>query len=186
MRQLSPRLLSALLVATAAAVAPSGPALAQERAQASGTATASVVAPITVRQVEALRFGTVATGDTGGTLTLSPANGATSVTGSLRSLCPAGSSCTAQAGTFAVRGEAGRSYRISAPGQALAARAGGGGMLTVSEITVATQSVPGTGLRGVLDDAGADSFKVGGTLQVSPGTAAGTYVAEMEMVVSYD
>ena len=178
--------LVAFCLAIATGLASSGHAVAQDRAQATGTATASVVAPITVRQVESLRFGTVATGDTGGTLTLSPTNGATSVTGSLRSLCPSGSSCTANAGIFAVRGEAGRSYRIAAPAQALAGRTGGGGALTVSAITIATQSVPGPGPRGILDDAGTDRFKVGGTLEVAPGTAAGTYVAEMEMVVSYD
>lgn len=170
----------------AGVTAPHTSASAQDRAQASGSAAATVVAPITVREIEPLRFGTVATGDTGGTLTLSPSSGATSVTGSLRSICPSGSSCTASPGIFDVRGEAGRSYRVTAPAQAVAARAGGGGTLNVTSITIATQSVPGPGARGTLDDAGNDRFKVGGTLQVAPDSTAGTYVAEMEMVVSYD
>ena len=58
--------------------------------------------------------------------------------------------------------------------------------LRVTQITVATDSLAGEGGRGLLSQGGLDGFRIGGTLEVPGGTAAGRYRATLNVVVTYD
>jgi hypothetical protein len=170
-----------------AAVLAPGPVLAGSGNSASGSASAAIIQPITVRALEDLLFGTLAVGpDSGGAITVDPATGAVSYSGALRGVCGAGG-CTAHPALFGVTGEPGRRYRIAAPASAAAVPVSGNGpALPVSAITVSADSLPGDPDVGLLDAGGADRFTLGGTLQVAPGSSAGFYRAEVAVVVTYD
>ena len=56
----------------------------------------------------------------------------------------------------------------------------------MTQITVATDSLAGEGGRGLLSQGGLDGFRIGGTLEVPGGTAAGRYRATLNVVVTYD
>lgn len=170
------------LALIATAVCASTSAMAGDRANATGKASATLVEPITIRAIEALQFGVIAIGESeSGTITVDPDSGASSFSGTLGNLCPQGAACFAHPALFAVSGEAGRHYRIDAPATAVALHEGAGAPLAVNGVTISQDS-----LRRLLDDAGQDSFRVGGTLAVPAGTLPGIYRAELAVVVSYD
>lgn len=164
------------------------PASAGDTANAAGTASAVLVEPISVRQVEALEFGVIAASRAGGgTVTVDPQSGGSSYSGNLGAACPRNANCFARPAVFDVFGEGGRLYRIDTPASAVAVREQGtGDSLPVREITVWARSGSGPAPRGLLDDRGRDSFRVGGTLSVPSGTEPGIYRADIAVVVSYD
>ena len=164
------------------------PLAAGEASTASGSINVTIVEPIAIQAVDPLQFGILAVSPSqGGEVTVDPGTGATSFTGGVDGACPSGSGCFARPALFAVTGEAGRRYRIDAPTSAVASGGtGGGATLTVSAISVFASSGSPSSSRGLLDDAGRDSFRVGGTLSVPAGTRPGIYRAELAVVVSYD
>ncbi|QKG70606.1 DUF4402 domain-containing protein [Erythrobacter mangrovi] len=165
------------------------PALARDgtSASATGSASAAIVQPITVRALEDLLFGTLAIGtDASGSITVDPASGSVAFLGALRSVCGAGG-CLAHPAVFGVTGEAGRRYRIDAPASAIANPVEGAGpALSVVDIQISVSSLPGNATIGLLDSNGEDRFRLGGTLQVPAGSPAGFYRADVEVVVTYD
>lgn len=176
------------MAALAIAGAFAGPAHAEGMsAGATGQAQASVVAPLTVRQIDPLQFGTLAVGHgQSGAVTVDPASGAVTYSGALGSACPSSAICAATPALFLVNGEEGRTYRIEAPQGITAYHSGSGYGLPVADIAVAVENSAGSATRGTLDEEGRDRFRVGGTLQVAAGSPAGTYRADLQMVVFYD
>lgn len=175
-------MLAGRMALLALAACASTQAMAGNRATATGTASATLVDPITLRAVEALQFGVLAVSENGsGAITVDPDSGTSIFAGAVGSICPAGAGCFARPALFAVTGEAGRHYRINAPATAMALHENAGSSLAVNSITLSQGLV-----RRTLDDGGQDSFKVGGTLAIPAGTPPGIYTAELAVVVSYD
>lgn len=160
----------AVLAATVAAfTSTSAFAQALDDNQAEGSATAEVVAPITLTHVSGaeLSFGTFTAG-AGGTVVVTQA-GAGSATGDVVLL----TGSTESADEFTVAGDANRSFSITVNDDVITHT---NGTDTMAFTTDAATS-------GTLDASGADSFTVGGTLTVGanqePGDYAGTYLVEV-------
>lgn len=183
-----PAVALATTLALAAALLPAPLAAQPGSASTTGSASAMIIEPITVRALEDLRFGTLAVGasGSGGTIRVDPATGAVTYGGDLRGVCGT-AGCTARPARFGVSGEAGRRYRITAPASATAFAVGGNGAsLPVSAITVDAASPPASSDIGTLDESGRDSFRLGGTLAVAPDSQPGIYRAAIAVVVGYD
>jgi len=162
-------------------------------ASAQGQAEATIIAPLVITRLSDLDFGTVtlAPGTTG-SVTIDPASGIR-FGGGASAACIAGSDgCVlAHASRFAVRGEAGRNYGVSAPagimasGTLLDGSSGTAPDLAIASIQVRTQSRPGNGFSGTLDGEGRDIFDIGGALIVPAGTPSARYRAVLPVIVTY-
>ena len=162
-----------ILLGVAAATILAAPAMAApgDTATAQGSATAEVVAPITLNHVTnaALSFGTFTTGTTGGTVVVDQAgdgvasSDVTLIGGSLES-----------ADAFTVAGDNGRSFSITTTSGSVS-----NGTDTMDFTTDAPQS-------GTLSATGTASFAVGGTLTVAGGESAGDYSGTYDVTVTYN
>lgn len=164
--------MKSIVIASAAALLFAAPAMAAGNSDTQqGSATATVVAPITLQHTSgaAIGFGKFTTG-TGGSVTVTPA-GSGSVSGDVTFV--SGNANTADA--FTVAGEANRTFAISTTGGTVS-----NGAVSMSFVTTASSAT------GTLNNAGAASFTVGGTLTV-PGTAtAGNYSGSYNATVTYN
>lgn len=180
-------LLAGALALPALLAAPATARTAQGESE--GTATATVVRPLSATALADLSFGAIAVGNAGapgGSVTVSPQHGAaTSYGGSVRAVCSGSSACRPHPARFAVRGEAGRSYKVTLPAALEARGMRSGVMLSVADLALHSDS-DGSGIGGQLDLAGSDWFTIGGTLAVPRGTPADTYRAEFPVIVTYD
>lgn len=156
---------AAAFIATPAAAAPGDTSTAQ------GAATAEVVAPITLEHVSgaALNFGTLTTGDAGGTVVVDQ-SGVGTTTGEVTLL---GGSVEA-ADSFTVAGDANRAFTIATAGGSVT-----NGTDTMNFTTTAATS-------GALDASGAAAFSVGGTLSIAGGESAGNYTGSYDVTVAYN
>ena len=162
-------------------------------ASAQGQAEATVVEPLVITRISDLDFGTVTlTPGTSGSVTIDPASGIRFGGGASAACIGGGGSCaSAHASRFAVRGEAGRDYAVSAPAEIMAlgtmldGSPGAAPDLVIGSIEVRTQSRPGSGFAGTLDDNGRDAFDVGGVLLVPAGTPPARYRAVLPVIVTY-
>ncbi|MBC2668637.1 DUF4402 domain-containing protein [Novosphingobium piscinae] len=151
------------------------PALAAtgNTATATGTANATVIAPLQIIHAPgaAINFGAFTAG-TGGTVSVSQA-GTASVTGDVGLVT--GGTVTADA--FTVLGSGSRTFTIATST---------GNTVRTSGPTPATMalalSVPATG---TLSAAGSFALRVGGTLTVAAGQAAGAYTGSYTVTVTY-
>ena len=137
---------------------------ANAQVSATANATATIVAPITITQVDDLEFGNLAVqSGTAGTVVMAPA-GTRTKTGGVTLPATTG---TFNAADFTIGGTAGYTYAITLPAGALTINSGANTM-TVDTWT-STPSGTGT-LTG-----GNETLKVGATLNVAAGQAGGTY-----------
>lgn len=147
-------------------------------AQVSATATASatITTPISITKTVDLNFGNVAVSTTAGTVILKPA-GTRTTTGGVTLPATNG---TVTAAEFTVEGAADYTYAITLPTEPITIT-GPGEPMTVSTFT-STPSSTGT-LTG-----GTETIKVGATLNVAGGQAAGTYTSAtpFEVTVNYN
>ena len=158
----------AMLAVSPAAAASGSSATAQ------GSVAAEVIEPIVVTMLSTLDFGMLTSSrtDRPGQWTIDPASSAHYL-GGANPACLGGGGCPGvHASRFAVRGEAGRSYVVSAPAALVASGtlAGSGSAapdLAIETLTVRTASRPGNAPSGTLDVNGRDHFSIGGTLVVS-------------------
>lgn len=158
-------------------------------ATASGEATATIIAPVTVVQVSDLDFGTI-TGGLGqsGTVTII-AGGGTVYGGNARAVCGSSGCEAPHPARFAVTGEAGRGYVVSAPTSIQVAGTTTTGAtaptLTIDALTIRTDSRPAGDSTGTLASDGTDGFTVGGTLNLPPDAIPARYSAWFPVLVSY-
>lgn len=149
-----------------------GPAQAQTRAPA--TAKAVTLRPLSIVKLRDLDFGTLTAGTAGGTVLIDPDDDARSTTG----------------GTTAAGGapRAAQFYTYGGPRQYLyvtrgafptLTRAGGGGTMTVDQLTL-----NGPVYR-YLDDAGVLDLRVGGRMVVAANQREGTYTGTFTITVTY-
>jgi len=138
---------------------------------ATGSAAATVVAPIVLTHTSgaSLNFGKFTTG-TGGTVVVSSA-GAASVTGDV-GIVPGS---TSSADAFTVAGDASRSFSIATTG----------GSVTSGAASMAFTTAP-SAATGTLSTSGAASFTVGGTLTVASTAVAGAYTGTYTATVTYN
>jgi hypothetical protein len=157
----------ALSAGSAFAAGPTG-----NTSQATGSASASVVSPITVTHDTgaALSFGTFTAG-TGGTVTVTAGGTASPPTGDVGLL----SGGTASADAFTVAGDASRNFTISTAG---------GNVTSGTNSMAFTTSASAT--SGTLDATGAATFTVGGTLTVGSGQTPGSYTGSYTATVTYN
>lgn len=157
--------------ATALVALSSTPAFAANTDTTQGTATATVVAPITITHVsgKALDFGAF-TVNSGGTVSVNSGSGAGSVGGSVVLV-----STSTAADAFSVTGDASRSFAISTTG----------GSVSLGATSMAFTTNPSAASLS-LSAAGTASFTVGGTLTVLGTEGAGTYTGTYNATVTYN
>ena len=155
-------------VVAVAGLAPS--AFAQASASTNGTATANVIAAITITSQAFLRFGDVVTG-VGGTATINTTDARTGTAG----LLAGGTIGSAQ---FGITGEPNRNFGVTLPAD---------GTITVSNgaATMAVNGFQGTCGVCALSAGGAFTLKVGGTLTVGAAQATGSYTGVFPVSVAY-
>ena len=151
------------LLAATPAFASAGP-----QSQAQAGASAEIVAPISVvSDGTSLNFGRIAAGN-GGTVTV---DGAGTLTSSDPNMLIVGS--TGSAAGFNVTGGAGLAYTRTVDA-------------TVAVGDMTATLVPYGGAASLSDPGGLDSFKVGGTLTVPAGHAAGNFSGLFTVKVQYN
>jgi len=124
-----------------------------------GTATATVIAPLTLAQTTPMNFGTVAVGAAGGTVVMTSA-GARSVTGDANAIAAGAGT----AGAYTITGQAAQAYTMTIAGGTLT-DGGGANPMSLSAFTFVSPALTG----------GADAFSVGATLTLPPNQPAGAY-----------
>lgn len=148
------------------------PALAApgDTATTQGTATAQIVAPITITHNAgaALSFGTITAGN-GGLVRVDSA-GAGTVSGEVTLVAGVATSSDA----FTVTGDANRSFSITT----------GNGTVSAGANSMAFTTTAAT--SGTLNGSGTTSFRVGGTLTVASNQAAGSYTGSYNATVTYN
>ena len=168
MNTLNKRLISGLAATVLAAIY-SQTAFA---ADATGNASATVLAPLAISENTAMDFGNVA-GDSGSatTVVLTTAGATSSADGAYAQ------NGSGAAGVFDVTGATGLAYDINLPTVAVTLTSGANTM-TVDTFT------DDTGGTGTLVG-GADSFNVGATLNIGAAQAAGAYSGTYTVTVNY-
>ena len=149
----------------------SAPALA---ASDTGTANATIIAPITISANLTLEYGQIVTGSSASVVRISTA-GARSLVSGDASL----SGGTFRAGTFDITGEPSATYAITLPGSAATLTSGGNTM------TVDTW-VSSVGATGTLSGGGLETFTVGADLNVGATQASGAYTGTYSVTVDYN
>jgi hypothetical protein len=144
---------------------------------ASASSTATIVTPIAISKTVDMNFGNVAVSATAGTVVLAPA-GTRTKTGGVTLPVVNG---TVTAASFNVTGEGNYTYSITLPTSDLTLNRTAGGNMIVNAFT----STPsGTGAL----TSGAQTLKVGATLNVKALQAAGTYTSasNFDVTVNYN
>lgn len=160
-----------VLAAAIAAISASPAFAAGNTATTQGSATATVIAPITLAHDAgaSLKFGTFTTG--AGTVAVNATTGVGSATGAVVFV----SGSTNSTDAFTVGGEAGRTFAITTTGGNVASGA--------VQIPFTTSASAATG---TLNASGAATFTVGGTLTLAGTETAGSYVGSYDATVTYN
>jgi hypothetical protein len=143
--------------------------------QATATASATIVSPITILRVTDMDFGNVVTSAATGTVVLDPA-GTRSTTGGASILVAQPGTVTAA--TFTVGGTAGFTYDISLPGSVTIDDPGLGAPMTVDTFT--SDPTP----TGTIGAGGTETLSVGATLNVGANQVGGVYTSAAPFTVT--
>lgn len=141
--------------------------MASEAADATGTATASVVAPIAITQAANLSFGTIAPTGTAGTVTIATGGARTSTNVDLFT------SGAGSAGQFNVTGEGTSTFSTTIPGINLVS---GSDTMAATFTNDAPSALTG----------GAATINVGGELAVGAAQPTGSYTGTFTVTVAYN
>lgn len=161
--------LAVLAVPLPALAAPGG------SATMTGTASATIITPISIVATAPLRFGVMAQPTAAGTVTVSTAGAVSTGGGMVGNTAIAQGSAGPQAGKFRVSGEPGRQFFVTLPLAATVNRSGASMIITLFTVGALTGSPVGT-----LDIA------VGGTLTVGAAQPVGTYSGTYQITASYN
>lgn len=170
--------LAALIAATVACAAPCALAKSGNTAVSTGTASATVAAPIKLTAVSALQFGTMAQPVTGGTVTVSPTGGYTT-TGDLGADIAIAQSTVPAPASFSVSGLPGAIFAASGVSQVTISN--GSAKMTLNQFTI-----NGSFSGGQIGANGTVTFYIGGTLTVAAGQAPGNYTGTFPITVTYN
>ncbi|MFZ4400359.1 MAG: DUF4402 domain-containing protein [Bacteroidales bacterium] len=147
------------------------------------TAGAKIVAPISITETSALHFGTMAVlAGSPGTCVLST-QGVRSATGgvNLSAQTP-----TAANAAYNVGGAISTTYAITLPSTITVSNGTPAQDMTINALLARTASAGANGLTGTLNGSGADSFTIGGTLNVAAGQPAAVYSGTFNVTVAYN
>ena len=161
--------LAVLAVPLPALAAPGG------SATMTGTASATIITPISIVATAPLSFGVMAQPTSTGTVTVSTAGVVSTGGGMVGNTAIAQGSAGPQAGKFRVSGEPGRQFFVTLPLAATVNRSGASMIITLFTVGALTGSPVGT-----LDIA------VGGTLTVGAAQPVGTYSGTYQITASYN
>lgn len=189
MTKISPNLLASRgsVLAALAALAWPMSVSAQNDRSASGSASAQVVRPIEVRQLEDLSFGSLSVlAGQSGSVSLPAGGGAAEYSGAVFAQCAGAIACSPHRATFIVKGEANRLYRLDLPSSVLVRGERTGIALTVTGLEIVSRNHPEIVNGGQLDNAGEDYSHVGGILDVPVGTPPDRFRADLSVTVSYN
>lgn len=164
------------LAVLALAIGGAGGAMA---ATATATSTSTVVDPIKITKAADLSFGTIASGDSAGTVTVTPA-GVRSVSGGAVAI---GGGATAA--KFDVTGSGTMTYTVTLTSDATLSDGTNTMVFTRIADTSASAITSGDVTSGALT-AGKQSIYVGGKLDVAANQVAGTYTGNITAVVEYN
>jgi hypothetical protein len=140
-----------------------------------GTASATIIQPISIVATAPLSFGVMAQPTTAGTVTVNTAGAVTTGGGMTGNTAIAQGSSGPQAGKVRVSGEPGRQFFVNLPTSATVGRTGASMTITLFTVGALTGSPVGT-----LDIA------VGGTLSVGAAQPIGTYTGTYQITASYN
>lgn len=147
-------------------------------ADATATASATIITPISIVKATNLSFGNIAAGTAAGTVVMAPA-GTRTVTGTNGPTLPA-STGTVSAATFNITGLVGMTFSITLPASAITLSNG----TPANDMTLNTfTSTPTVAAGGTLTG-GTALLSVGGTLSVGANQAAGTYNSTSDLTVT--
>lgn len=146
-------------------------------ATATGTATATVITPITITNTADLAFGQFAAG-TGGTVVMSPASARTATGGVVLSTVNPGA-----AASFSIGGAANATYAITLPADGVVTISDGAATPTTMAANTFTSSPSATG---TLDAGGAQIVTVGATLTVANAQLTAAYTGTFNVTVEYN
>lgn len=132
--------------------------------RSSGRADTFVITPLTLSPGLNMDFGQIASGSSGGAITLDATSGTRIVTSGNADVVSGGTPGTP--GTFTIQGNTGLSFNVSY-GNGLLTDASGGNGITISNFTDTTAAMILTG--------GADTFSVGATITLTGSQPAGSY-----------
>ena len=171
------RTLLKALAALAATLALPGAAFAAPGGSVTmtGTASATIITPISIVATAPLRFGVMAQPTAAGTVTVSTTGAVTTGGGMAGNTAIAQGTAGPQAGKFRVSGEPGRQFFVTLPLAATVTRSGASMTITLFTVGALTGSPVGT-----LDIA------VGGTLAVGAAQPIGTYNGTYQITASYN
>ena len=165
-----------ILIAFAALAAPASAFAAPGgSATMTGSANATIIQPISIVAINALRFGVMAQPTAAGTVTVSTSGAVTTSGGMVGNTAIAQGSAGPQAGTFRVSGDPGRQFFVTLPNSATVAKTGASMTINLFTVGALTGSPVGT-----LDIA------VGGTLSVQAAQSVGTYTGTYQITASYN
>ena len=142
-------------------------------ANATASATARIVSPISLTKTADLNFGDVVSGASAGTVVVTPA-GVRSAGGG----ATLGNATSVAAAAFTAGGQGSATYAITLP--ASASVTSGANTMTVNGFT---SSPSGTG---ALNAGGSQPITVGATLNVGAAQATGTYTGTFSVTVTYN
>jgi hypothetical protein len=150
------------------------------QATQSTSAAGKIIAPVTLTKNTDLHFGTMSVlTATAGTCVLSTA-GVRSATGGVNLSASAPVSSTA---SYTVGGSASTTYAITLPASITVTAVT---TMTIDNLLAHTASAGADGLTGTLSGGGADTFTVGGTLNVAAAQASGLYTGTFNVTVAYN
>ena len=141
--------------------------------QVSGTASAKILTPLALTQNSGLAFGEIEPAPTAGAVTISNSGGAPTSEGGVVIVL------AGNAASWSVSGQPEYSYSISVDSTAVIASPEGE---TMNVVDIAADK--GTG--GTLDLSGADTFNVGGKLEIGANQASGDYNGTFNVTVAYN
>lgn len=150
-------------------------------AVATASASCTVIEPVVVTTAANLSFGRFAAG-AGGSITIST-SGARTASG----VVPSSDGGAMSAAKFLVTGATGATYSIAYGGTSVLSRSAGPQTMALTKFSdvSAGNATTGTVSSGMLT-AGTQSIYVGGTLNVAPNQAVGTYAGEVTVTVEYN
>lgn len=174
--RMRPILIAPILIALVALAGPT-PAFAAPNGSASmtGTANATIIVPISIVALNALRFGVMVQPTATGTVTVSTVGAVTTSGGMVGNTSIAQGSSGPQAGTFRVSGEPGRLFFVFLPNSATVTKAGASMAINLFTVDPLAGSPVGT-----------LNIAVGGTLTVQAAQSPGTYTGSYQVTASYN
>jgi hypothetical protein len=157
--------------------------MAQVGATVTGTtAGAVIISPITLSEDAPLHFGVMAVSGALGTCVLTT-GGTRSATGGVNLSAQAPLATNA---AYTVGGQLSTTYAITLPASILVTHTNTVNTMTINTLKAKTLSAGVDGLTGTLSGTGADSFTVGGSLNVIATQLAGVYSGTFDVTVAYN